>query len=123
MKNRETAKSFLGEGFDFPTINEVTKQDNIRKILKFCILTVQAYRGRNYCIVYGWVCIDYSVITIIKRNICTGEELTWHKTNHYPSEMNFVQDPKVGDSIISQELSSTCSGQGRGLWSVGNPGV
>jgi len=74
-RNMEVAKSFIGEGFDFPTINE-------------------AYRGRKYCIVYGWISIDYSVITIIKRNICTGEKLTWHKKNHYPSEMSFVADPE-----------------------------
>merc|ERR1712179_279007 len=72
--NMEVVKTFLGEGFDFPTINE-------------------AYRGRRYCIVYGWVSIDYSIITIVKRNLCTGEELTWHKRNHYPSEMTFVPDP------------------------------
>jgi len=75
MNNLEVAKSFLGEGFDFPTINE-------------------AYRGKKYCIVYGWMSIDYTVITIVKRNICTGEEMTWHKKNHYPSEMNFVADPE-----------------------------
>ena len=44
---------------------------------------------------YGWISIDYSVITIIKRNICTGKKLTWHKKNHYPSEMSFVADPEV----------------------------
>jgi len=71
----EVARSFLGDGFDFPTINE-------------------AFRGKNYCIVYGWVAIDYSILTIIKRNLCTGEEASWHKDNHYPSEMTFVQDPE-----------------------------
>ena len=91
MNNLGVAKSFLGEGFDFPTINEVTR------LGKFFLHTesFQAYRGKEYCIVYGWMSIDYTIITIVKRNICTGEEMTWHKKNHYPSEMNFVSDPKV----------------------------
>ena len=74
------------------------------------VQNLKAYRGLKYCIVYGWVSVDYSIITIIKRNICTGEEASWHKKNHYPSEMTFVQDPEVGDTILTT-LSHTCAGQ------------
>ena len=37
--------------FDFPTINEV-------------------YRGKSYCVVYGWAAIDYSRMALVKKNVC-----------------------------------------------------
>ena len=39
--------------------------------------------------------MDYSSIRIIKRNLCTGEQLTWFRPNHYPTELTFVAHPQA----------------------------
>jgi len=61
--------------FDFPTINE-------------------KYRGMEYCWVYGWVALDYSRHSLIKRNVCgEGGEKRFTQENHYYGEASFVANP------------------------------
>jgi len=61
--------------FDFPTINE-------------------DYRGKSYCIVYGWSAIDYSRQALVKKNVCDStKDLVHYVENHYSSEMHFLPRP------------------------------
>merc|ERR1712215_98631 len=61
--------------FDFPTINE-------------------KYRGKSYCWVYGWVALDYTRQSLVKRNVCgEGGEKMYSLDNHYYGEASFVPDP------------------------------
>jgi len=61
--------------FDFPTINE-------------------KYRGKKYCWVYGWVALDYSRHSLIKRNVCgEGGDIRYTRENHYYGEASFVPSP------------------------------
>jgi len=61
--------------FDFPTINE-------------------NYRGKSYCWVYGWVALDYSRHTLIKRNVCgQGGEKMFSLEDQYYGEASFVANP------------------------------
>merc|ERR1711892_1581692 len=61
--------------FDFPTINE-------------------KYRGKSYCWVYGWVALDYSRHTLIKRNVCgQGGEKMFSLEDQYYGEASFVANP------------------------------
>jgi len=61
--------------FDFPTVNE-------------------DYRGKPYCISYGWSSYGYSRMTLVKRNLCNHtQSRTWAVENHYSSEMYFVSNP------------------------------
>ena len=41
--------------FDFPTINE-------------------KFRGKKYCITYGWSAFAYSRTALVKKNVCNAEE-------------------------------------------------
>jgi len=63
--------------FDFPTINE-------------------AYRGKEYCIIYGWSAFDYSRTAMVKKNTCdpTGDRVIYME-NHYTSEMSFIANPEA----------------------------
>ena len=63
--------------FEFPVINE-------------------AYRGRFYCIIYGWSEYGYSRTVLIKRNLCVPDESRkWYLEDHYASEMTFVANPNA----------------------------
>lgn len=62
--------------FEFPIINE-------------------AYRGRSYCILYGWSMYGYTHMVLTKKNLCNpNEDKIWHVENHYSSEMWFVANPQ-----------------------------
>jgi len=64
--------------FEFPTINE-------------------EYRGKEYCILYGWSAKQVSRQTLVKKNLCDDSlSKTWSdgKFNHYSGEMFFVPNPK-----------------------------
>ena len=64
--------------FEFPTINE-------------------NYRGKKYCILYGWSSYQQSRQTLVKRNLCNDSlSRTWNdpKFNHYSTEMSFVPNPE-----------------------------
>ena len=61
--------------FDFPTVNE-------------------DYRGKPYCIAYGWSNYGVSRTTLVKRNLCDHtKSLNWMVENHYSSEMYFISNP------------------------------
>merc|ERR1719187_1006656 len=61
--------------FDFPTINE-------------------KYRGKSYCWVYGWVALDYTRQSLVKRNVCgEGGEKMFSLDNHCYGEASFVPNP------------------------------
>jgi len=61
--------------FDFPTINE-------------------AYRGKEYCIIYGWSAFDYSRMALVKKNTCDAtKDMVIYIENHYSSEMFFLGNP------------------------------
>jgi len=61
--------------FDFPIINE-------------------NYRGKKYCIVYGWSEFAYSHQTLTKKNMCDdSEDKIWHSPNHYSGELYFIPNP------------------------------
>ena len=54
-------------------------------------------RFKQNCFVFG---IDYdkddvAIIRIVKRDVCRGKDLSWYKTNHYPSEAIFVAAPNA----------------------------
>lgn len=62
--------------FDFPIINEL-------------------YRGKKYCIVYGWSEYTYSYQVLTKKNMCDdSEDKTWYTPNHYSGEMYFIGNPE-----------------------------
>jgi len=70
-----TIKSSFINVFDFPTINEV-------------------YRGKSYCVVYGWSAIDYSRMALVKKNVCDStKDMVYYVENHYSSEMHFLPRP------------------------------
>jgi len=62
--------------FDFPVINE-------------------AYRGKEYCVIYGWSAFDYSRTALVKKNICDAtQDKVIYIENHYTSEMFFIANPE-----------------------------
>jgi len=66
--------------FEFPTINE-------------------DYRGKKYCVLYGWSAYQVSRQTLVKRNLCNDSlSKTWSPDdnfNHYSGEMSFVANPNA----------------------------
>lgn len=63
--------------FEFPIINE-------------------NYRGKKYCILYGWAAYQQSRHTLVKTNLCNDSlSRSWSDPNfnHYSTEMSFVPDP------------------------------
>ena len=68
----------------------------------------ELYTGRAYCIVYMMQFHSYpyhldqrsirsgpmGAVGIAKRNLCTGERSGWYQPNEYPSEVQFVPDPR-----------------------------
>ena len=73
-----TGQSYAEIGMELPVINE-------------------NYRFKQNCFVFG---IDYdkddvAIIRIVKRDVCRGKDLSWYKTNHYPSEAIFVAAPNA----------------------------
>lgn len=74
-KDKKPEDRYLNH-FDFPTINE-------------------NYRGKKYCIVYGWSAYGYSRMVLVKRNLCRPDlSRSWAIENHYSSEMFFVPNPE-----------------------------
>merc|ERR1719458_699675 len=62
--------------FDFPVINE-------------------AYRGKEYCIIYGWSAFDYSRTALVKKNVCDStQDKVRYIENQYASEMYFIANPE-----------------------------
>jgi len=62
--------------FDFPVINE-------------------EYRGKPYCILYGWSAYLYSRNALVKKNFCDNSlSKTLYIENHYSGEMFFVANPE-----------------------------
>jgi len=64
--------------FEFPIVNE-------------------EYRGKPYCILYGWTAIQVSRQTLVKKNLCDDSlSKSWSDKNfnHYSGEMSFVPNPK-----------------------------
>ena len=71
-----TIKSKFINSFDFPTINE-------------------EYRGREYCIIYGWSAIDYSRMALVKKSVCDStKDKVFYLEDHYSSEMHFLANPE-----------------------------
>jgi len=61
--------------FDFPMINE-------------------DYRGKPYCILYGWSTYLYSRNALVKKNFCDNSlSKTLYIENHYSGEMFFIANP------------------------------
>jgi len=78
--------------FDFPTINE-------------------AYRGKEYCIIYGWSSYDYSRIALVKKNVCDHtQDKVLYQENHYASEMFFVANPEAKSEDDGVLVSITYDG-------------
>ena len=89
----ESSELFAAEGgrndFETPKVNEL-------------------YSGQPYCIVYMMQFHSYpyhldpastrsgpmGAVGIAKRNLCTGERSGWYQPNEYPSEVQFVPDPR-----------------------------
>jgi len=64
--------------FEFPVINE-------------------NYRGKSYCILYGWSAYQVSRQILVKKNLCDDSlSKIWRDDNfnHYSGEMAFVPNPK-----------------------------
>ena len=71
-----TIKNSFINNFDFPTINE-------------------DYRGLPYCIVYGWSAMDYSRMSLVKKNTCDStKDKVFYIEDHYSSEMHFLPNPE-----------------------------
>jgi len=71
-----TIKNSFINNFDFPTINE-------------------DYRGLPYCIVYGWSAMDYSRMSLVKKNTCDSTlDKVFYIEDHYSSEMHFLPNPE-----------------------------
>jgi len=68
----------------------------------------ELYSGQRYCIVYAMQFHSYpydrdqlsmdsglmGAVGIAKRNLCTGERQGWYRPNEFPSEVQFVPDPR-----------------------------
>lgn len=66
------------------------------------------FHGSEYCTFYGWQVHAYrydlnqsaaeagpfAAVAIAKRNVCTGEQSGFYRPNQYPSEHEFIADPK-----------------------------
>lgn len=55
------------------------------------------YRGKPYCILYGWSAYQVSRQTLVKKNLCDDTlSKIWRDENfnHYSGEMTFVPNPK-----------------------------
>lgn len=66
------------------------------------------YNGKPYCVSYmlQFHSYDYkespsasepgpfAAVGLAKRNVCTGEKSGWYEPNHYPSEVQFVPNPR-----------------------------
>jgi carotenoid cleavage dioxygenase-like enzyme len=85
LMEKDNALSRYINKFDFPTINE-------------------AYRGKEYCIIYGWSAYDYSRTAMVKKNTCDAtKDKVIYMENHYTSEMSFIPDPegtKEDDGVL-----------------------
>jgi carotenoid cleavage dioxygenase-like enzyme len=81
----------------FPNLLRGTS--NARFVNKFDMGVInEAYRGREYCIIYGWSAFDYSRNALVKKNVCDASKdkvLYWE--NHYPTEMYFIANPEGSD--------------------------
>ena len=55
----------------------------------------EEYRGREYCIVYGWSAMDYSRMALVKKNVCDStKDKVFYLEDHYSSEMHFLANPE-----------------------------
>ena len=78
---------------DFPIINE-------------------AYRGKEYCVIYGWSSYDYSRIALVKKNVCDHtQDSVLYTENHYASEMFFIANPEAKSEDDGVLLSITYDGE------------
>lgn len=74
FEDKSPEDKFLNH-FDFPIINE-------------------EYRGKPYCVVYGWSAYMYSRNVLVKKNLCNSSlSRTMYIENHYSGEMFFVANP------------------------------
>jgi len=73
---KDTSKARYVNKFDMGIINE-------------------AYRGKEYCVIYGWSSFDYSRSALVKKNVCDAtKDRVIYTENHYPSEMYFIANPE-----------------------------
>merc|ERR1712203_361013 len=55
----------------------------------------EAYRGKEYCIIYGWSAFDYSRTALVKKNVCDStQDKVRYIENQYASEMYFIANPE-----------------------------
>merc|ERR1711936_234787 len=72
----KTPEDYFLNHFDFPIINE-------------------EYRGKKYCILYGWSAYLYSRNALVKKNVCDNSlSKVMYLENHYSGEMFFVANPE-----------------------------
>lgn len=72
----------------------------------------EEYRGREYCIIYGWSSFDYSRNALVKKNVCDASKdkvLYWE--NHYPTEMYFMADPEGSEEDDGVLVSVSFDGE------------
>jgi len=79
--------------FDFPVINE-------------------RYRGKRYCVTYGWSAFDYSRTALVKKNVCDStQDKVWYVENHYSTEPWFMERPGATDEEDGVVLSLVFDGE------------
>jgi len=90
---KDSAFSRYMDKYDFPVINE-------------------AYRGLEYCIIYGWSAFDYSRSALIKKNTCDpSQDRVIYTENHYTSEMFFIASPQPKSEDDGVLVSITFDGE------------
>merc|ERR1712158_317352 len=86
-------------GSTFPNYLQTTAEEFATKgrfVNKFDMGVInEAYRGKEYCVIYGWSAFDYSRTALVKKNICDAtQDKVIYMENHYTSEMFFIADPE-----------------------------
>jgi len=84
-----------------------------RFVNKFDMAVInELYRGREYCVIYGWSSFDYSRNALVKKNVCDSSKdkvLYWE--NHYPTEMYFLADPEGSEEDDGVLVSVSFDGE------------
>ena len=78
----------------------------------------EAYRFQKYCYIYALTSslhrADFSESGILKKDLCHGSDLVWHKSYHYVSEPTFIPNPdgkKEDDGVITAIVLDGRAGQ------------
>jgi len=81
--------------YTFP--NKLQGTSNAKFVNRFDMGTInEAYRGKEYCIIYGWSSFDYSRMALVKKNVCdASKDKVLYSENHYPTEMYFIANPEA----------------------------